>query len=368
MAVTPVDLTIRADPHASEIDTTNDVLPAQRISFPVETSGTFKVKGTRIEETRATGEVKFQNLDPFGPNEIGSGSLVSTEGGIQFSLDQSVSIPAATFGGPGEASVPVTAVRKGTSGNVPAGTVTVVPNGEDPAVTRVSNPSPTSGGTHKVLPQVEQADIDAALEKLDKQLATAFDDLLANPTGVPEGLTIYPDTKTLGKGNPTADPQTLLDQQIESFDMGMTATGSVTAVDDSVIEAYGQSKLNGAVDADYRLVDGSAEVSVGEPSVEGDVVAFPVSATALEVRQLDSNAILAQIKGKSIPQARAILERYGEVQLSVWPAWVTAIPTIDARVSLKVEASSEPAAPSGAPSPGRGGGSLGPSTSPSSAP
>ena len=366
--VTPVDLTVRADPHANEIDPTNDVVPAQRISFPVETSGTFKVKGTRIEETRATGQVKFLNLDPFGANFIDSGSVVSTEGGIQFSLDQSVSIPAATFGGPGEASAPVTAVRKGTIGNVPAGAITVVPSGEDPAVTRVSNPDPTGGGTRKVLPQVEQADIDAAIEKLNKQLGTAFDDLLANPTGVPEGLTIYPDTATLGKGDPTADPATLLDQQIESFELGMTATGSVTAVDDSAIEAYGHSKLNAAVDADYRLVDGSAEVSVGELSTESDVVVFPVTATALEVRQLDASAILAQIKGKTVPQARAVLEPYGDVQLSVWPAWVTAIPTIDARVSLKVNASSEPATPSGAPSPRRSGDSVQPSGSPSSAP
>jgi hypothetical protein len=141
----------------------------------------------------------------------------------------------------------------------------------------------------------------------------------------------------------------------------------VTAVDRSAVEGYARSKLNNAVDAEYQLVDGSAQVSVGQASVAGDAVVFPVTATAQEVRVLDANALLAQVKGKSVPQARAILERYGEVQISVWPGWVTAVPTIDARVSLKVEASSEAVAPSGAPQ-SRGSGSPRASGSPTSAP
>jgi len=69
-----------------------------------------------------------------------------------------------------------------------------------------------------------------------------------------------------------------------------------------------------------------------------------------EQRELtDAKALAAKIKGRPIFQARSILEAYGDVQIGVWPDWVTSIPTIDGRIELRVGPSGSPA-PSPLPS------------------
>jgi hypothetical protein len=353
VAIGPVDLTVRADPSATAIDPENDTVPAQQLTFEVEVTDTFETKGTRIERTRATGSVTFEN-GTTSPKTIDSGAIVSTEGGIQFRTVRSVTIPQSEiFPVPtiGKASVAVEAVVTGTGGNVPANAITVVPRGEDPSELRVNNPDPMTGGTRKEFPQVGQDEIDVAVASLRKQLGTKFNELLANPTGVPDGMTLFPETKALGRGTPSIDPKDLVDKEVDSFDLGMTATGTVTAVDQATVEDFAASEITGDVAADHRLVEDSVSVTTGEPTIDGAVVTFPVTATAQQVRELDAKALLAQVKGKSVPQARSILEQFGQVELSVWPDWVTAIPTIDARVSLTAETSSTPVEPGESGSP-----------------
>ncbi|MGZ3632696.1 MAG: hypothetical protein ACXVAH_08505, partial [Candidatus Limnocylindrales bacterium] len=53
-------------------------------------------------------------------------------------------------------------------------------------------------------------------------------------------------------------------------------------------------------------------------------------------RQLDQAALLAQVKGKSVDEARAILEPFGAVSIQTWPFYVSSIPTFDNRVTLTI--------------------------------
>ena len=71
--------------------------------------------------------------------------------------------------------------------------------------------------------------------------------------------------------------------------------------------------------------------------IEGDEISFPASATARQVAILDPDELKAQVVGRPIEEARSILERFGTVKLSVWPDWVTTIPTLDGRVELTLD-------------------------------
>jgi hypothetical protein len=88
------------------------------------------------------------------------------------------------------------------------------------------------------------------------------------------------------------------------------------------------------VDEGWSLADGSTIVDPGDPTVIGETISFPVSATATEVRDVDRDALLAQIRGLGAPQARVQLEAYGDVSISLWPDWVTTIPTNGDRVDF----------------------------------
>ena len=95
----PIDLRIVADPNATAADPEARVVPAVTKEVPVEVSQTFEVTGKRVEETAATGTVRFRNKDFTSSNTIPRGSIVSTQGGRRFRTEQSVTVPQAELVG-----------------------------------------------------------------------------------------------------------------------------------------------------------------------------------------------------------------------------------------------------------------------------
>jgi hypothetical protein len=349
----PISLVVRADPDATSVDAENAVVPAERVEVPVEVTDTFTTAGRRIEETQATGSVTFSNLDFTSANTIPAGSVVSTQSGVRFATDRAVTVDRAKLVGlqivPTEAAVPVTAVKAGTAGNVEPNTILTIPADEDPLTLKVRNRAATTGGTHEEFPQVAPADVDAALEALAPKLTEAFTTAVEGGEGAPQGATPFPETAVLGDSTPTIDPATLLGQEVATFDLGLRATGTVIAVDDSPVESIAERRLLENVGSDHRLVDGSIEIVPGEPTVESGQVSFPVTARAERVRLLDPADLLARIKGQTVDQAKTTLAEFGEVEITTWPDWVTSIPGIDSRLSLVVAGQGDTEA-SGAPS------------------
>ena len=363
--VGPQTLSVVADTTASEPDPEAGVVPADLISVDVSAQDTFESTGVRVERTRATGRVTFQSLDTSRTNTIPKGSIVSTEGGVQFRTTQSARLPRAQVVpplsiNPSTASVAVEAVRNGTPGNVPANAITVVPQAEDPSITQVRNPDPTSGGSRTEFPLVEQEDIDKAIEALQEQLASSFQDELRDPSLAPPDTTIFEDTAVLGETTPSVDPAELVGQELESFELGLTSTGTVVAVDPSPVESIAQTRLESFVSPGYQLVDGSVQIDPGAPVIEGQTVRFPVTVEASQVQVPDAAELKRLILGKPLDEARSILAPFGVVELKLWPDWVTSVPTLDARVDVEVqsplpveiiEPSTEPAPESESPEP-----------------
>ncbi len=354
----PVSLEIRADPEVTEPNAAASVVPAERLTFEVAVSDTFAATGERVEESAASGSVTFSNLNTGGSTAIPAGAVVSTEGGIRFRTTQAVTLPAAQLilgepirVEPATAEVGVTATESGPEGNVPANAITIVPEGQDPTLVKVNNPSGTSGGVSERFPRVRRADVDAALAELTTRLDEEFAAMLADPNRVPEGMTVFADTAVLGEPQPTTNPDGLVDQEIAEFELGLAATGTAIAVDARPVESIAVTHITSRVEDGYRLVDGSVDVAPGEPRVERGTVIYPVSATAAQIRTVDGDALREQIKGKPVDEARAFLAAYGTVDLRVWPDWVNSIPTLDSRVSLRVEDESNGAAPGASRSP-----------------
>jgi hypothetical protein len=363
--IPPISLTVRADPDAVATDVEAGVVPAQRLDVPVEVSETFQTAGRRVVEEAATGAVTFRNVDFTESNTIAAGSVVSTQGGVKFATDRAVTVGAAKLVGlqivPTEADVPITAVKAGESGNVEPNSITVIPAAEDPTTLSVRNKAATSGGTHEEFPQVSQEEITAALEQLDAKVGDAFTAAIADGAGAPANTTLYPETAVLGASTPTVDPATLVGKEVASFDLGVGATGTVIAVDDSPVEGIAEQRILSNVGAGYQLVDGSIEITPGEATVTNGQVAFPVSASASRVRILDPAELLQLVKGKSFDEAEAALAPFGDVEITPWPDWVSAVPTMDSRVNLVIVGQDDGGAgPSGEPTPG----SPGPDGSP----
>jgi len=352
--VGPISMTIVADPAATAPDPVKGVVPAVLIDVDVTTTDTFPATGKRVEETAATGSVRFRNRDFTSSNTIPGGSIVSTPSGVRFRTAQTITVGRADIVGvtvfPKTATVKVTAVDKGTAGNVEPNTITVIPRGEDPIALDVLNPDATTGGTRQEFPKVTQKDIDAALSALQPALAAEFMAKLADPSIAPPGATVFPETGVLGAATPTVDPTTLLNQEVESFELGLSATGTATAVDEEPVQTVAEAKLVATIDADHELVDGSVHVEVMPAVVTDGVVSFPATASATQIAILDPDELKAMVLGQSVEQATATLEPYGKVTITTWPDWVSSIPTMEGRVQLTIDEPVKVVTPSPSPS------------------
>ncbi len=342
--VGPIDVTVRADPAATAVDEAAGVIPAQTVEIPVEVSGEFTATGKRTVTTPATGGVRWKNCDPSASYTIPRGTIVRTSSGVAFTIDESVFLPVAVISGTGTkldlkcqtSEVAITAVKEGPAGNVEAGTIRTVPARYNRTLITVNNPAATSGGTKEDFARVSKKDVDAALATLEEDLQAQFQAALENPEGVPAAATVFPETAVLGESAPTVDPESLVNKEVESFTLGLTANGTVLAVDASPVEAIVESALKDAVKPGYELIDGSTRVVVGDGTVDGATVVFAAAGTAEQVRPADGEALRQQILGLPEEEARAILEPYGEVELVLWPGFVSGVPTLQQRVTLVV--------------------------------
>jgi hypothetical protein len=345
----------------------------------VEAARTFTTTGIHVEETAARGAVTFTNYDTSSGVSIPSGSIVSTESGVGFRTAATVALqPAAIFPSfqPTSDSVSVRAVKTGEQGNVPANTIRVVPQGQDPVLLRVNNPNPTTGGTHTETPEVTRAEVDKAVAALQVDLGKAFTAAIAAGAGAPVDTKLFPDTAVLGSSKPDPDPKTIVGTATATFDLKLTANGTVIAVDPRPVTTIARTQLEAQVAKDHRLVADSVVIDVGDGTVgEDGQVTFQASARAVQVAIVDASALRSLVKGKTAAEAQAALVPFGSALVTLWPSWVSTVTGVDARLTVTIEDGTPveggaSASPASAPtsSPRRSGGVVSPAASGSPGP
>jgi hypothetical protein len=354
--VGPVVFVGTADPDAVAVDVETATIPAWRVPVPLSATGTFKATGKRVVSSFATGQVRWRNCDATRAFTIPKGTQVRTATGIAFQTREAVFLPVAILNPPQITcqyrTVDVRAVRDGPAGNVGPGTITSIPGEYNSVVISVTNPKATAGGSREEFPQVTQKDVASATARLTKQLDAQLASVAADPPGTPAGATAYPETARRGDVTPSEPPADLVGQEVETFDLTLTAEGTVVAADPAPLEAIGAARVAAEVPEGMQLREGSMQVEVGPGVAKGELIRYPVEAQAEALRTISEAAVREMILGKTPAQAEEILSNYGTVEVVLWPDWATTITTIDSRVTVSVEgvppAEASPA-PSAAP-------------------
>ena len=255
---------------------------------------------------------------------------------------------------PARASVEVTAVDGGPSGNVDAGTIVIVPNGENGLFLKVTNPEPTTGGNRQEFTRVTQQDVDAAMAALNASLQAAFDEAMADPSLTAGGATVFPSTGKLGPTTPTVaagDPRRPGGRDLRARACPRPGRSSPPTRRRSRRSPRPSSgRRSSPTTSSCRARSGSTSAT---PVVVGQTVSVPVTASAQQVAVLDPERLEKLILGKSIAEAHAILEPFGTVEISVSPDWSGSIPSFESRVDLTVSEAVqiETPAPSGSAAP-----------------
>ena len=255
--VGPVVFTGTADPDAVAVDAETATIPGVRVPVQLSATGTFKATGKRVESSFATGQVRWTNCDPTRAYTIPKGTLARTPAGLTFRTQESVFLPVAILDPPRIAcqnrTVAVQAVRDGPAGNVGPGTITVVPGGYNSVVIKVTNPSATSGGAREEFPQVTAKDVTSATARLTKQLDQQLASVAAAPPGTPAGAIAYPETARRGEAVPSEPPADLIGTEVETFDLTLTAQGTVVAADPAPLMEIGADRVAAEVPEGMQL-------------------------------------------------------------------------------------------------------------------
>ncbi|MCU0483656.1 MAG: baseplate J/gp47 family protein, partial [Chloroflexi bacterium] len=296
--------------------------------------------GKRVETVAATGRLRWTNCDPTRSYTIRRGTIARTPNGVAFATREDVFLPVAILDPPRIAcqsrTVDVEAQREGPGGNVAAGSITVVPGNLNDVVIKVTNPAATSGGLREEFPQVTEEDVAAANAALAEQLDAQLAEVATAPDGVPEGATVYPETAERSEAIPSVPAEDLVGQEVETFELTLTAEGSVVAADPSPLEEIGLARIAAEVPEGMTLREGSEVVEIGEGAVEGQTVHYPVTARAEAYREISEDEVRVLVKGAEAPAAEAALAPYGTAEVVIWPDWAATVTTLDFRLDVTI--------------------------------
>ena len=346
----PLQFTIEARPDVTTADPEGLVIPAQRVPFSLRAVDTFTATGERLVETKATGSVTFANFDTGRGVLIPVGTEVRTPSGIKFKTLSELTLPRASFDffppfnvHPSTGNVAVEALVAGQAGNVGNNSITLLP--KQGRTLTVTNPDPTSGGESRQVTEVSEQDVAAAKTAIEAALATQMDEQLAAGAGVPQGLTTFPETATVGDPTYAVDPATLVGTDVATFDLSATAEGSAIGVDPTPIGAIAESRLEAKVTTGWTLVPDQTKTTIGAPSAFGETVTYAVTISGAQVHEVDQAALGIAIRGLLLAEARNKLDDYGDVDITLWPDWVTKVPTRPDRITFTLGDPQASAAP-----------------------
>jgi hypothetical protein len=327
-----ITVTARAGLTAPDVDTRQ--VPAVRLPIPLIVEDTFPANGTRTSQAQARGRVVFRGPASLEGEAIEALTRVFV-GDIEFRTTQTAYLRPSSDGRSVEVAVPVEAVRAGPEANVAAGAIDEAPSLAARGI-EVTNPEAMAGGLFEETLLVTKEDYDAAVVNLRQRLEGALASYQQDPTGVPAGLTVFP--QTVAPGEVTFDPPAaeLVGAEADAFRLRATMAAHVLGVDQDEVAEMMTQALADEIPQDMAVVPASVviETSTGVP--EGDAIRFDGEARAVAQQVIDADALVARVAGLPVSEARAILEDLGASTVSVWPEFLGDLPGDRSRIQLDI--------------------------------
>ncbi len=301
--------------------------------------------GTHTDETPATGAVTFRNYDA-ATHTVAKGTRVSA-GDQVFTTDDAVSVPAGVFTingiAPGTAAVAVTAVAGGPDGNVAADAIDTVdtsgvaeqlggPFGFRRGLVR--NDQPTTGGTSTSTPEITQDDVDGLVARVKADLADqlqralpAGDRVYAAPAATQDPSVPVPENLVGTTGEETFQLTGTLD-----YERRWVAADDLRSAVLTAMHADTGSLPTGTI-----LIDPSVTLAPTTVTASGQKVRAVVTARGQVAPVPDESQLKARLSGKSREQVIAALADLGTATVDFWPGWVSSVPQLPFRITIRIE-------------------------------
>lgn len=297
---------LTVNPTATVADPASKIIPGHTQTKTVSGDKTIAVTGKKDIGNPAKGTVTIYNK-VTDEKTFAKGSSISSNG-LVFTLDGDVTVASAsedvgsiTFG---KGTANVTAKVIGPNGNLPAGSDFTF-SGIDAANASARNDAAFTGGTSKQVTVVSRADQDALVKALtDDLVGQAKSQLAAAATG---GERLIDATVKTSVSDKSFDQE--VDQQSAQLHGKITIAVSGISISDDDIKGILTSLVQNKVPTGYTLSDQST-VSVSNVVVKKDgTITLSADLKAIALPKLDTAALQAQLVGKDVSAAQAILKQ-----------------------------------------------------------
>lgn len=327
------------------IDATVELAEVEELSGTVSAEAEVVASGTYEISELATGTVVFFNWT-FFPVTVPAGTFVAA-GEQAFATQAEIVVPRGRLTPDGriqagDAEVAVLAAAAGEAANVPAEAIDTVLNEsvdaqlrgfpENPE-RRVTNPQPTSGGLVASGPEIVQADVDGALERLRADLAARAEAAIPD-----DGIVLV---------EPAPEPRIESAEDLvgRRDEERVTISGeldwSATRADPTEAEERARELLLGdpdAVPAGFELLPETIAITLGDARRDGANVVVPATVRASAVPLIDVDEVRRRVTGLPPVEAMAELAEIGSARVELWPGWVAEVPALEWRIEVRVEA------------------------------
>lgn len=312
------------------------IQPVVRQSTETETIS-FEATGSKDVGEKATGTVRLTNSSSSS-RTLTVGARLTTVGGLVFTLDSAVTVPAATLPWscpaddhlcPGSETVGVTALESGTKYNAASGYLSGAPSSVTAAFA-----SATSGGTSEIVNVVEQSDLDTAATRLREQVDE--ESAKAELSGqLDSSVKVIDDSFSVSYGTVTSKPA--VGEGLSSGSTTATATMEVTysiiGVSNSDIESLIESKLESDIEDGQKVYDNGVDsVKFSNFRTVNGGYSITIDATAKVGPEIDESKIKQNSVGKKSGEIMAQVGNTSgidDVSVNFWPFWVRSVSNAD---------------------------------------
>lgn len=322
----------------TSLDVNQAILPVITKQEKKTVAVDFTPTGTKNIGEKASGMVKLSRQS-LSTTSVPAGTTLTSSGGVKFTTDSAVTIPASTVGGscfptacPGTVNVNVTAVERGASSNGITDTLSGAPSGASATLTAA-----TAGGTDKTATVVTADDIAKATDQLKTQDSNVVKAELIKQFD--SDIIVITEAYMVDAGTPISTPA--VDQEATSAKLTVETTYTLLGVRRADLKAvydnYLASQLNGdASQKVFQSGDESTQFSSFQKLADGT---FSVRAVARAQvgPNIDSDKVAADSRGKMIgevQQSVGSIQGVENVTVKLSPFWVTRVPNETNRITV----------------------------------
>ncbi len=322
-------------------------IPAQIFTSNKNVTETFPASSVQNVSQKAQGNITIYNDYSAAPQELVATTRFETPSGQIFRITSNITVPGAQVTNgqitPSSISAPIVADQPGPAYNIGPVAKLTIPgfqndSGRYQGFYGTITASTTGGYIgEKAVPTA--ADIAAAKASttalLEAGLSSGFTATYPNNFQILDGATTYQvskiivNTSTDSNGNFSVFGQATMESI--GFDESSTAPNSLASYLLGIAQSEQSSSVFSSLNLDYS--DVQANFTTGR-------VSFAVTAQAELEPAFSASDFTSSILGKSIADARSsilALPQLADGQISVWPLWLTSIPSDASKVHVTTQ-------------------------------